>query len=582
MEKEKNTIQIPSIITVGQFAAKLNLPVSQVISELMKNGVMATINDNIDFETAAIVGEYLGFQIEPEEATKKVAVVSESKELVARPPVVAVMGHVDHGKTSLLDAIRETNVVAGESGGITQHIGAYQITYKDQKITFLDTPGHEAFSKMRAHGASITDAAIIVVAADDGIQPQTLEAIKHAERANVPLVFAITKIDKPDANIDKIKQQLSEIQYVPEEWGGKALVIGVSAKTKEGIENILEMVLLVAAMKELKANPKAPASGVVIESRLDYGKGPVATILVQNGTLRLFEWIAVSGTYGRLKSMEDSQGKKVKSCGPGFPVKISGLKSLPDVGDAFQRLEDEKQARDEASKFQKMQSVRGISKVKKISTSEITQSIQEGEKKELNIILKADVTGSLEAASESLEKIHNEEVAVNIIQSGIGDISESDIMMAKAGKALVLGFNVHLKAEVSQLAKREKVQISIYKVIYELLDDIKDALSDLLPPERLEFIEGKLEVLQIFKKGKPPIIVGGKVTFGKIKKDLFVKLIQNEEEIIGKVLSVKRGTDEISEALSGTECGLLMDIKVMPKEKDELEFFRVEERKRSL
>lgn len=577
---------IPSIITVGDFAKRLNLPVSQVISELMKNGVMATINENIDFETAAIIGEYLGFQIEPEKeksATPQKETVSK-KNLLPRPPVVVVMGHVDHGKTSLLDAIRESNIVAQEAGGITQHIGAYQAGKNNQLITFLDTPGHEAFTQMRAHGAKVTDIGIIVIAADDGIKPQTLEAIDHAKKYNLSVIFAITKIDKPEANIDFVKRQLMEIGIVPEELGGKDIITAVSAKTKEGLDDLLDLTLILAETLDLKADPSVPATGVVIESHLDYGKGPIATILVQNGTLHLGDWVAVGETYGKIKSMEDFRGKKLKEALPSTPIKIAGLKELSNVSDILMVFQDEKTTKEEVANIKKLQHAKKITQVKKIKTEDILEAVAKAKGiKELNIILKTDVQGSLDAIRESLGKISTPEVAVKIVQGGIGDITENDISMAKTSGAIIFGFRVGLKAAIDQLAKRERVKISLYDVIYELLDDIKGALSELLTPEKIEILEGKLEVLKIFKTGKPPVIVGGKVIEGKMKVNSLSRILRKKEVIgEGKIVSVKREKEEVGEAVSGTECGLGLDIKFIPQEKDIVEAFQIEERKRTL
>lgn len=587
--KEKKVVFVPDVVSVGDFAERLGLPVSSVIAELLKNGVLATINENIDFETAEIIGDYLGFEVKEEKTEEKVkkpepGIKKEktSKNQKERPPVITVMGHVDHGKTSLLDSIRETNVVAGESGGITQHIGAYQVEKNGKKITFLDTPGHEAFSKMRAHGAQVTDIALIVVAADDGIKPQTLEAIDLAKEAKVSIIIVITKIDKPEANIDRVKKQLAEIGLNPEDWGGHTLMGAVSSKTKEGIDDLLELILLLAEMKKLKADPNDSASGVVIESHLDYGRGPTATILVQNGTLLSGDWVCVGETYGKIRSMEDASGKKIKKAAPSTPIKVSGLKSVPKVAETFQAYLDEKSAKEECQKILKGQHVKRLSEVKKIGIEEITASVKAGKIKELNIVLKADVKGSLEAVEESLEKMKTEEVAVKIIKKGVGDITEDDVMMAKAGGALIFGFGVGLSSAVDQLAKREKVKIALYEVIYELLDDVRAALSTLLTPEKIELVEGKLEVLKIFKAGKP-IILGGKVIEGKILPHLNVRIIRNKETLgEGRIVSLKRDKSEVPEAPVGAECGLGIETDVTPAEKDIIEAYRVEERKRTL
>ncbi len=582
---EKKIVKIPEVISVGDFAKRLDLSVAKVISELMKNGVLATINENIDFETAAIIGDYLGFEIEKEKTYKAELQVTKevSKNQKERPPVITVMGHVDHGKTSLLDAIREANVVAFESGGITQHIGAYQVERKGKRITFLDTPGHEAFSKMRAHGAQVTDIALIVIAADDGIKPQTLEAIDLAKESKVSIIIVFTKIDKPEANVERVKKQLTEIGLNPEDWGGHTLTTSVSSKTKEGLNDLLELILLLAEMKKLKANPDVSASGVVIESHLDYGKGPTATVLVQNGALNLEDWICVGETYGKIRSMEDHIGKKIKKASPSTPVKISGLKEVPKVAELFQAFSNEKGAREECDKIRKSQHVKKLSEVKKIGIEEITASVKAGKVKELNIVLKADVKGSLEALEESLEKMKTEEVSVKIVKKGVGDITENDVMMAKAGGALIFGFRIGLSGAVDQLAKREKVKIALYEVIYELLDDVRAALSALLPPEKIELVEGKLEVLKVFKVGKPPIILGGKIIEGKLSPRLKARIIRKEEIIgEGEIVSLKRDKNEVSEVGVGIECGLGIETKVTPAEKDIIEAYRIEERKRTL
>ncbi|KKR18649.1 MAG: Translation initiation factor IF-2 [candidate division CPR2 bacterium GW2011_GWC1_41_48] len=584
---EELKIEIGEVVTVGELAGKLNVPVSKVIGELMKNGIMATINENIDFETAQIIGEYLGFNIDRErQETVKEVVEKKTKssgKLVSRPPIVAVMGHVDHGKTTLLDAIRESRVAQKEAGGITQHIGAYQVEKNGKTITFLDTPGHAAFESMRARGAEVTDIAIIVVAANDGIKPQTSEAIDHAKRANVPMIVAINKIDLPEANIDRVKQQLTEIGLIPEDWGGDVITIPVSAKDGKGLDDLLEMVLLVSGIHNFEAEKGGEATGVIIESHMAVGKGPVATVLVKNGTLKVSDTIQAGATYGKVKIMEDYKGKRIKEAGPSTPVRISGLKAIAAAGDIVQVFADERMSKDQAFIFQRQQSSKKISEVKKLGLAELTASYEAGMTKDLNIILKADVKGSLDAIKESLGKFKTPEVQVKIISEGVGLINESDIMMAKTSNALVIGFNVPLSATINQLSIREKVKVLGYQVIYELLDDIRNALESLLPPLITEVTVGKLEILKIFKTAKGHIIAGGKVTSGKLEKGLEVKIIRNaEEEGKGKINSVKREKDEVKECGIGMECGLSIETNVKLMEKDIIEAFILEETKRHL
>lgn len=585
MEQEKKTIKIPEIVTVGGLAKKLDLSVSAVISELIKNGVMATINDNIDFETAEIIADYLGKKVAKEEVLKeeKKVVVSDKKAKV-RPPVVAVMGHVDHGKTSLLDAIRETDVVAKEKGGITQHIGAYQVERKGKKITFLDTPGHEAFEKMREHGAKVTDIALIVVAADDGIKPQTVEAINHARRANTPIISVVNKIDKPEADVQRVKKELSEHDLLPEEWGGETITVEVSAKEKKGLDNLLDMTLLLAEVQELKADFETAGQGVVVESHMDLGKGPVATVLIKNGILKLGEYVQAGETYGKVKSMEDYKGRKVKEAEPSMPVKISGFKELPQVSELVQVFEDEKKAKSESDMEKKSKTIKSLAKVKKIGVEELTSAVEAAGTKELEIVLKADVKGSLYAIDEALGKFRTKEVAVKIIQEGVGNIIEKDVMMAASSKTkIVFGFNVGISAAVLKLAEREGVRFSKYNVIYELLDDVKSALEGLLPPEIVEAEVSKFEVLKVFKSEKKETIVGGKVLEGKMTKGLKAKVFRVEKEVFSAIVSsVKREKEEVKEVVSGTECGIGFEGKYDIKEKDIVKQYRTEERKRTL
>lgn len=586
MENEE-IIKIPEIITVGGFAKAMNLPVSSVIQELINNGVMATINDNIDFETAEIIAEYLEKNIEKEEIVtieKKEVKSGATKGSKERPPVVAVMGHVDHGKTSLLDAIRDTQVVAKEKGGITQHIGAYQVERNGKQITFLDTPGHEAFNKMREHGARVTDMAIIVVAADDGIKPQTIEAINHARKANTPILVAINKIDLPGADIDRVKKELSEKDLSPEEWGGDTVTVEVSAKDKIGLDNLLDMVLLMSEVQELKASPEIEAQGVVIESHLDIGKGAVATILIKNGTLRIGDNIQIGETYGKVKSMEDYKGKKIKEAGPSVPVKISGIKGVPQVSEIMQVFIDEKEAKKESEMEKRGKTVKSLATVKKIGVEELTSAVEAAGTKELEIVLKTDVKGSQEAIVEALEKFRTKEVAVKVIQEGVGNINEKDVMMAASSKTkVVFGFNVGISAMVLKLAEREGVKFSKYGVIYELLDDAKAALEGLLPPEIIESEVGQLEILKVFRIDKKETVAGGKVTDGKLIKGLKVKVFRKKEEIYeGTLDSLKREKEEVDEVPSGTECGIGFNGKVELEEKDIVKEYKIEKKKRKL
>jgi len=582
MSEEK--IIIPQIVTVGELAGALGVPVSNVIGELMKNGVMATINEHIDFETAEIVSEYLGFKVEKEQEISGVSCeIPDSKNLVPRPPVVAVLGHVDHGKTSLLDKIRETNVVAKESGGITQHIGAYQVEYKMKKITFLDTPGHEAFEAMRAHGAQITDIAIIIVAADDGIKPQTTEAIKHAQNANTPMVVAINKIDKPDADVMRVKKQFAEVGLSPHEWGGSTEFVEVSAKSAQGIDKLLETIIAMSEILDLKADPQNCAQGVVIESKIETGKGPVATILMQNGTLFLGEWIQVGETYGRIKAMEDEKGKRVKSAGPAMPVRISGLKSVPQAADLLSVFQTEKEAADEAEKTKKYAHVKKMSNVKSLSLDSISEQVAQNKKDELCLVIKADVVGSLEAIKENLKKLSNKYVQVKFTSEAVGVITESDIQMASASDKIIIGFKVGNAPGVDTLAKSKKVKILRYDVIYELIDDIKKIVSDMLPTEKIEIPIGTLKVLAVFKVSGHKSVVGGKIEDGRAEKGVWAR-VKRAGEIIAEypIASVQREKEEVDSLPAGTECGIGFEVKVDIIKDDVLEFFRTEEKKVTL
>lgn len=578
-------VSIAPVVGVGEFAEKLGLPVTKVIAELMKNGVMATINEQIDFDTASIIGSDLGFDVEVEEKTDELA---EMKKLAvgegeSRPPIVAVMGHVDHGKTSLLDAIRQTNVAEKEAGGITQHIGAYQIKRKERWITFLDTPGHEAFSTIRAHGARLTDVAIIVVAADDGVKPQTKEAIRHAKEAGVQIVIAVNKIDKEGSDPNRVRQELSELELVPEEWGGSTVMVDVSAKSGENIEKLLDVVLLVADIEELKARPAGPAEGVIVESHLETGRGPVATVLIQNGVLKVGDYVVAGATYAKIRSLDDYRGKRIKEAHPGMPAVVTGLKAVPAFGDVFYAVADEKAARDRAVGNQRQASIKSMVKVKKIDASDLTDAITAGKVNELNVVVKADVQGSLESLISSLAEIRNEEVAIKVVSSGIGDISETDVNFAQTAGALLVGFNVSMGSAVKQLATREHVQIRLYKVIYELLDDMRQALSQMLAPEVVEVPVGKLKVLGVFKTTKNDVICGGEVTEGKVEPGVEARVLRNKEDVAkGKVTNVQKEQNKVKEVVQGEQCGMDVKINHAIEVGDILEFFRTETRERSL
>ncbi len=595
-KKENNTsskkeiIKLPTFITVKELAETLKASVSDVISILIKSGVSAAINDTIDYETAAVIALDLGIETKQEKIKDKDQVLDirkiidkeEKKNLVGRAPVVTVMGHVDHGKTLLLDAIRETNVVATESGGITQHIGAYQITLpagrqeKNGKIiTFLDTPGHEAFASMRARGVSVTDIVVLVVAADDKVQPQTIESIKHAQGASLPIIVAINKIDKKEADPERIKKELSEHGLVPEDWGGKTIFVPVSAKTKDGINNLLEMILLVAEMEELKANPKVLAVGTVLESHVDKGKGSVATVLIMNGSLKPMDNFVIGEFYGKVRTMENFLGQKINKAGPATPIIISGFSGLPQTGDTLEVVEDEQEAKTRAAEALKIQHV------KKIAPSLKNKPAKE-KKYELKLILKADVSGSLEALVENIKKIENPEVSINIIYQGVGDIVESDVFQASSVGGEIIGFHVKVTPAAHKATKQTKVKITLYKVIYELTQDIKEKMIGLLPPEIKEVMIGKLKILQIFRSGKGETILGGKVTEGQIVKNSKVKVFRGDKEIgKGVILNVKKVDKDVKEAKKGEECGVSFRGEVDLLEQDVIEAVKEEVIKRT-
>ncbi len=572
-------IEIDNMITVGALAERLSIPVTSLITELMKNGVMATVNERIDYDTAEIIVGELDLDIE---LTKKAATTSETvrKKPIAseaagqRPPVVAVMGHVDHGKTSLLDAIRSAKVVKSEAGGITQHISAYQIKHDDRYITFLDTPGHEAFAALREHGAALTDVVVIVVAADDGIKPQTVEAIRFARKAGVKIIVAINKIDKEGADINRVKQQLSEQNLLIEEWGGDIVVAPVSAKTAEGIPNLLDMILLVADVEDLRADRDVPAQGLIIEAHMEKGRGPVAEALVEAGTLKPGQFVVAGSSYARVRNLEATSGEALHHAGPSMPVVITGFKSLPEFGDTFTAVNNEKEARNLADNFATEQKSGGHTDM---NSGELIRMINRSNKvNELNVIVKADVQGSLTSVIDSLKALDTDEVAVRVVGSGIGTINENDVHLASTTDAILYGFHVQLPTNIKQLAARDKVRLRLYKVIYELIDDAKAEMSKLLPPEIVETELGRLIVKGVFKTTKTEVICGGEVTKGKLTIPALVR-VKRDKETVAEVeaTQLRRGAVEAKEVFEGDLCGVSLSTtsKLEVKEGDHLEFF---------
>ena len=575
-------IKIGDSVSIKELAEKMSKPAAEIIKKLLMLNIMATINQELDFATASLIAEDFGIPVERiiDKSSEEVLLKEEEdkeEDLKARPPIVTIMGHVDHGKTSLLDAIRETNVIATEAGGITQHIGAYNVTIAGKKIAFLDTPGHEAFTAMRARGANVTDIAILVVAADDGVMPQTAEAINHAKAANVTIIVAINKIDKPGANPDKVKQELTEYGLLAEDWGGDTIMVPVSAKKKEGIDSLLEMILLSSEMLELKANPNKKAKGTVIEAQLDKGRGPIATILVQEGTLNIGDAFVVGHTSGRIRAMVDEKGKRLKKAGPSTPVEIIGLSEVPDAGDNFVVMDDEKDARQIAEKRKDKQKQEQQKSTMKVSLEDIFSQIQEGKMKELNIIVKADVQGSVEAIKQSLQKLSNEEVKVKTIHGGVGAISESDVMLASASSAIIIGFNVRPQPAAAELAERDDVDIRLYRVIYNAIDDIEAAMKGMLEPEYKEVVLGHAEIRTIFKVSNVGTIAGCMVTDGKVTRNSSVRLVRNGIVVHeGTLASLKRFKDDAKEVAAGYECGLNLDKYNNIEEGDIIESFIIE------
>ena len=576
---ELKEITIPENITVKDLAMELKKTSGEVIKKLFNYGIMATINNTVDFDTAYLVASEFGVTAKKKEEIKEEDILfddSEDKEedLKPRPPVVVVMGHVDHGKTSLLDAIRKTNVIEGEAGGITQHIGAYKVNINGREITFLDTPGHEAFTSMRARGAQITDIAILVVAADDGVMPQTVEAINHAKAAEIPIIVAVNKIDLPGANIDKIKQQLMEYGLVPEEWGGDTIFVPISAKKHLNIENLLEMVLLVADMKELKANPNKQAKGAVIEARLDKAKGPIASMLVQRGTLNVGDTIVVGKSIGKIRAMKNDKGQKVKAAGPSTPVEIMGLTEVPEAGDIFYEVKDEKTAKHLIERRKRQEREAHLNNVNKVTLSNVFERMASENLKQLNIIVKADVQGTAEALTQSLEKLSNNEVNVKVIHYSAGAVTESDVQLAKAAKAIIIAFNVRPSANAKDMAEREEVEVKQYSVIYQAIEDVEAAMKGMLDPVFEEKVIGEAEVRQTFRVSNVGTIAGCFVLSGKVERNAGVRVIREDVVIHeGKLVSLKRFKDDVKEVTKGFECGLQIENYNDIKEGDKIEVF---------
>lgn len=585
------SIEIDDMITVGDLANKLMIPVTKLIGELMKNGIMVTVNERIDFETAQIITEELKLpdivltRKQAEDAvasTKRTHEVSDQAKL--RPPVVAVMGHVDHGKTSLLDAVRGAEVVRQEAGGITQHISAYQIKHGERKITFLDTPGHEAFAALREHGAQLTDLAIIVIAADDGIKPQTLEAIRFAQKAGVKMIFALNKMDKPEANPDRVKQQLAEQNLVPEDWGGDTIIVPVSAKTKDGIAGLLDMVLLVADVEELKADVGTSAKGLIIESHMEKGRGPVAIALVETGTLTNGSAVVVGSTYGKIRNLETTLGDAIAEAGPSTPVILTGFRNLPEFGEEFTAVANEKEAKKLAEN--RSRQINSTLKTNVSTSSQLLRMINRNiEVSDFNVIVKADVQGSLTSVIDSLKTLENEEVSVRVVGSGVGNITDNDLQLASTSSAVIYGFNVDLTNGLRQIASRDKVSVRLYRVIYELIDDVKEELTSLLSPEITETDMGRLVVRGVFKTTKTDIIAGGEVTKGKLTAPALARVFRDGEKLADvEVTGLKRGPTDAKEVQTGEMCGIQLQTinKVDLQEGDHIEVYTRQEVARTL
>lgn len=582
----KRKIRVEDAIIVSELAHQMGVKATEVIKKLLLLGLPVTVNQAIDFDTASLVANEFGYEVEKkgiEEETILAVQEDRPEDLRPRPPVVTVMGHVDHGKTSLLDAIRHTNVTSAEAGGITQHIGAYHVHLEKGDIVFLDTPGHEAFTAMRARGAKVTDIVILVVAADDGVMQQTIEAINHAKAAQVPIIVAINKIDKPNANPDRVKRELADHGLIPEEWGGNTIMVEVSAKKKMGIEDLLEMVLLQAEIMELKANPNKPARGRVIEAKLEKGRGPVATVLIQEGTLKVGDAFVCGVHYGKVRNIFDDLGQRIESAGPSMPVEVIGLSGVPQAGDDFAVVADEKQARTLAEHRLRKQREREISLSTKVTLEKLYEQIREGQLKELNLILKTDVQGSLEALTEAIRKLSHPDIKINIIHSATGAINETDIMLASASNAIVIGFNVRPDAKVEELAQREKVDVKFYNVIYQLIDDIKSAMAGLLEPEYQEKVLGRAEVRQTFHISKVGTVAGCYVVNGVIQRAAKIRVLRDQVVVYdGKIASLKRFKEDAREVKAGFECGILIENFNDVKVGDILEVYTIEAVKPSI
>jgi translation initiation factor IF-2 len=587
IEREKKKIKVAEFITVNELANLIGVPASEIIKKCLNLGLVVSINQRLDFDTITLIASDYGFEVERAEEYLEDIIEEEPdrpEDLEPRPPVVTIMGHVDHGKTTLLDYIRQSNIVAGEAGGITQHIGAYQVTLPNGKqITFIDTPGHEAFTAMRARGAQVTDIVVLVVAADDAVMPQTVEAINHALAANVPIIVAINKIDKPEANPDKIKQQLAERGILVEDWGGKYQCVEISAKYGKNVDLLLEKILLEAEIMDLKANPKKKARGVVIESKLDKGRGPIGTVLVQNGTLKIGDPFVAGTTFGRVRAMFDERGNRVEVAKPSTPVQVIGFDNLPEAGDSFVVVEDEKTAREIANRRSQLKREQRFRQLRAVSLDKLSEQIKEGKVKELPIIIKADVNGSVEALSDSLMKLSNEEVKVRIIHRAVGAISESDVLLAQASGAIIIGFNVRPTSAAKKLAESENVEIRLYNIIYNVINDVKSALEGMLEPEKREEILGTAEVRETFKIAKVGTVAGCFVTEGKILRNARARLIRNGIVIYdGKIASLKRFKDDVKEVEAGLECGIALENYNDIKVGDIIEAYNILEVKRKL
>ena len=580
--KQQLRVRIPDVITVGELATRLKVTATEVIKKLMMLGVMATINEEIDFDTASLVAEELGAKVEHEViVTIEDRLIDEdddAEDTEERCPVVCVMGHVDHGKTSILDRIRDAHVTAGEAGGITQHIGAYQVRYEGKDITFLDTPGHEAFTAMRARGANITDIAILVVAADDGIMPQTVESINHAKAAGITVIVAINKMDKEGANPDRIKEELTKYGMVCEEWGGDVICVPVSAKTGEGIDDLLENILLIAETSELKANPDRRAKGTVVEARLDKGRGSIATLLVQNGTLHAGDVIIAGTAVGRVRVMTNDKGQAVESAGPSVPVEITGLAEVPEAGDTFNAVEDERLARELVEQRKHEAKQAKFNEYQKVTLDNLFSQIEQGEMKELSLIVKADVQGSVEAVTQSLEKLSNDEVRVRVIHGGVGGIKESDVMLASASNAIIIGFNVRPDQTAEEIAARDKVDIRTYRVIYDAIEEIETAMKGMLAPKFREVVMGRIEVRQVYKISNVGAVAGAYVLNGKVTRQCEIRVVRDGIVIAeDKMSSLKRFKDDVKEVGESYECGITLEKFRDFKEGDIFEAFIMEE-----